>query len=155
MGFAVMCQLTSQHRRGIGGFVLAAFAAHAVRRHELGGHQLDGVAVHSEEPGPVVGAGAGFDADGARRQGGDEFVQLGANDLGMTQHDGTAGVDAVQGKHVLGEIDSSVQNAHELPLPSELMMRGRLHFPSWHSPPASALPRARDGEVPFIRWASQ
>ena len=94
---------------------------------------------------------AGFDADGARRQRSDELVQLGASDLGLAQPDDTADVDAVQGKHVLGEIDSSVQNGHRLPLSSELMMRGRLHFPSWHSLPASASRRARDGEVPFIR----
>ena len=79
------------------------------------------------------------------------LVPLGASDLWLAQHDGTADLDAVQRKHVLGEIDSSVQNGHGLPLSSELMMKGRLHFPSWHSLPASASRRARDGEVPFIR----
>ena len=71
--------------------------------------------------------------------------------LGLAQHDGTADVDTVQGKHVLGEIDSSVQNVHGPPLSSELMMKERLHFPSWHSLPASASRRARDGEISFIR----
>ena len=49
----------------------------------------------------------------------------------------------------LGEIDSNVQNGHGLPLPSELMRA--LHFPSsWHSLPASASQRARDGGSPFL-----
>ena len=40
----------------IGGVVLASLAAHAVGDNELGRHQLDGVAVLGEEPGPVVRA---------------------------------------------------------------------------------------------------
>ena len=60
--------------------------------YELGGHQLDGVAMLGKEPGPVVGARAGLDADGAGRQAGDELVQLGAHDPGLAQHDSTAGV---------------------------------------------------------------
>ena len=51
-----------------------------------------------------------FAADGARRQAGDEFVQLGARNPGLAQHDRTVGGDSVQGKDVLGEIDSNVQN---------------------------------------------
>lgn len=47
----------------IGGVVLAALAAHPVRRNELGGHQLHGVAELAEFSGPVVGAGTGFHAD--------------------------------------------------------------------------------------------
>ena len=63
-------------RGGIGRVVLAAPAAHSVRRHELGGHQLDGVAVGCEPASPVMGTRAGFDADGARRQCGHPFVEL-------------------------------------------------------------------------------
>jgi len=48
--------------------VLAALATHAVRGDELRGHQFDGVAVLTELSGPVVGARAGFDADQAWRQ---------------------------------------------------------------------------------------
>ena len=77
-------------------------------------------------------------------------MQAGASDLGLAQDDGASGVDTVQGKDVLGEIDSGVQNGHGLPLPNGLMMRD-LHFPSWHSLPVSASRRAREGEVPFIR----
>ena len=71
-------------RRGVGGVVLAALAAHAVGRDELGRHQPHGVAVGCEQPRPVVRAGAGFHADGARRQRGDQLMQLGARHLGLT-----------------------------------------------------------------------
>ena len=43
---------------GVGRVVLAALAAHSVRRHELGRHQLDGVAVGSEQASPVMGTRA-------------------------------------------------------------------------------------------------
>ena len=63
------------------------------------------------------------------------------------------GGHTVQSKDVVGEIDSSVQNGDGLLLPSELMRA--LHFlpSSWHSLPASASRRTRDGEVPSIRSA--
>ena len=41
-------------RGGIGRVVLAAPAAHSVRRHELRGHQLDGVAVGRKQASPVM-----------------------------------------------------------------------------------------------------
>ena len=47
-------------------------------------------------------------------------MQLGSRDLGLSQHESASSVDAVQGKDVLGEIDSNVQNGHGLLLPSEL-----------------------------------
>jgi len=53
---------------GVGRGVLAALAAQAVRGDELGGDELDGVAVGAEQPGSMVCAGAGFQADQARRQ---------------------------------------------------------------------------------------
>ena len=52
---------------GIRRIVLAAFTAHAVGGDELGGDQLDGVAVSPKQAGPVVRAGAGFHADQTRR----------------------------------------------------------------------------------------
>ena len=70
---------------GIGGVVLAAFAAHAVGGDEHGGDEADGVAVPAEQTGPVVGAGAGFHADQARRQVGKQRQQLVARDLGFDQ----------------------------------------------------------------------
>ena len=47
-------------------------------------------------------------------------MQLGSRELGLAQRESASSVDAVQGKDVLGEIDSNVQNGHELLLPSEL-----------------------------------
>lgn len=41
---------------GIGGGILAALAARAVRGEELGGHQADGVAILAKLAGPMVGA---------------------------------------------------------------------------------------------------
>jgi len=101
--------------RGVGRIVLAAQAAHAIGRHELGRHQPNRVAMGGKQPGPVVGAGAGFDADEARRQGGHHFEQPGAWHARQQQF-GLAGVvDTVQGKDVLGEIDSNGQNGHDFP----------------------------------------
>ena len=56
---------------------------------------------------------------------------------GLAQLRCAALIDAVHGKHVLGQIDTNSQNSHGLPLPSELM--NELHFPSWHSLPVAAL----------------
>jgi len=136
-------------RRGVGSVVLAALAAHAVGGDELGGHQLDAVAVGGEQPGPVVRAGAGFDADGAGRQGGHHFAQLGARDLGLAQLHRACGVHPVQCKDALGEIDTDVDNGHGLPLPSELMRVRTSHRGT--SLPVAAPRLERDGEVPFIR----
>ena len=82
---------------------------------QLRGHELDGVAVGCKQPGPVVGTRAGFDADGARRQGGYEFVQLGACDFGLAQLHGTCGTHTVQRKYILGQIDSNEDNGHDFP----------------------------------------
>ena len=100
---------------GIGGVVLAALAAHAVGRDELGRHQPDGVAVVPEQPRPVVRAGAGFHADQAGRQLGDQR-QLVARHLGLDQRGFARFINAMHGKDVLGEIDSNSDNAHGLPL---------------------------------------
>ena len=67
------------------------------------------------------------------------------------------GIRAMNGKDILGEIDSDGDNGgHGLPLPqktSELMKSST--FPSWHSVAVNRKPHgarlARDGEVPFIR----
>lgn len=55
-----------------------------VRGDELGGDQFDAVAVLAEQSGPVVGAGAGFHADQARRELGDQRQQLSRLTLGLT-----------------------------------------------------------------------
>ena len=52
--------------------VFATLAGHAVRSHKFRRDQFDAVAVLSEQPRPVVGAGAGFHADQTRREMGDQ-----------------------------------------------------------------------------------
>ena len=108
--------LHASGRGGIGRVVLAAFAAHAVGRDELGGDEFDGVAVLPEESCPVVGAGAGFHADQAGRELGDQGRQLFACDPGFDQCGLAVFIDTVNGKHVLGEIDTNCHNGHGLPL---------------------------------------
>ena len=104
---------------GIGCIVLAALAAHPVRRHELGRHQLDGVAEAAELSRPMVGTGAGFHADQAGRQLGDHFQQLPANHLGLDKYRLAALVNAMQSEYILGEIDADCNNTHGLPLSNE------------------------------------
>jgi hypothetical protein len=58
----------------------------------------------------------------------------------------------VNRENTLGEIDTDVDNSHELPpFERELM---NIAIPTWHSLPktASAI-SVRDREVHFIRWA--
>ncbi|WP_211090284.1 hypothetical protein, partial [Pseudothauera nasutitermitis] len=58
-------------------------------------------------------------------------------------------IDAMHGKYVLGEIDSSGHNAHGLPL-SDGLMRVRTSHRGIQVP-ITAMRSGRDGEVPFIR----
>ena len=58
-------------------------------------------------------------------------------------------VDAVNGKNILGEIDTNGQNRHGLPLPDELMRVRTSHRGT--QLPVAAMRLVRDGEVPFIR----
>lgn len=115
----------------------------------FGGHQAHGVAQALEQPRPVVGAGAGFHADHAGRQRGHQFCQLRPRHIRAHQRRLTRLINAVQGKHVLGEIDTQIQNGHGLPLSSELMRNRTSHRGT--ELPVAASRLARDGEVPFIR----
>ena len=66
----------------------------------------------------MVGAGAGFYTDEARRQCRDEFEQLGTRHTGAHQRWLACGINAMNSKDVLGEIDTDGDNGrHELPLP--------------------------------------
>ena len=76
------------------------------------------MAVAPEQPGPVVGAGAGFDADQARGHLHDQRQQLIPCDLRLDQYGFAVFIDAMHGKDVLGKIDSNSDNAHGLPLSS-------------------------------------
>jgi hypothetical protein len=58
---------------------------------------------------------AGLHADGAWRQRRHQRMQLGSRHARAAQVDLAALVDTVQRKHVLGEIDSNVQNGHDFP----------------------------------------
>ena len=60
----------------IGCVVLAALAAHAIGTDELRCHELDGVAIPSKQPCPVVRAGAGFHTDDTGRQLRDERQKM-------------------------------------------------------------------------------
>jgi len=61
-------------------------------------------------------------------------------------------VNPVYRKHVLGKIDAGEYDSHGLPLQSELMRVRTFHRGTlW---PVAALRLTRDGEVPFIRYAS-
>lgn len=94
---------------------LAQAAADAVGRDELRRDQPHGVARGLEQPRPVVGAGAGFHADHTRSQVGDELMQLVARHGRADQVRPADLVDVMQGKHVLGEIDTHAQNGHDFP----------------------------------------
>ena len=99
----------------IGRIVLAAFAAHAVGGDELGRHEPHGLAELAKLARPVVCARAGFDADQAGRQIGDEFEQLGAWHLGAHQCRFAGLIHAVQGKNVLCQIDANGYDSHDFP----------------------------------------
>ena len=103
-------------RRGIGRVGLAARAAHAVRGDELRGDQAHDVSVCGKQPCPMVRASARLHRHGTRRQRGDELVQLGARHARAHQRGLACFIDTVHRKHVLGEIDAYVDNAHGLPL---------------------------------------
>jgi hypothetical protein len=122
-GFAL--DLNDAHLRALHGFadglrigriVLAALAAQPIRGDELRGDQPHPVAVPHEQPRPVARTGTRFHADQARRQRGDQFMQLVASDRRTHLRSATGLVDAVDGKNVLGEIDASGNNGHGLPL---------------------------------------
>jgi hypothetical protein len=102
-------------RSRVGCVVLAALAAHAIGRHELRRHQPKDVAVRGEQPRPVVRPRARLHADGARRQRGDQLVQLGPGHARPNEHCLAVLVDAVHRKDVLGEIDPNVENGHDFP----------------------------------------
>ena len=101
-------------RRGVGRVVLAALAAHPVGRDELGGHQFDAMAVGAKQPCKVVRSGAGFHANDARRELGDQRRQLFPRYLGLDQDSFAVFIDTVHSKDVLGKIDSCTHNAHRL-----------------------------------------
>lgn len=63
-------ELCREH--GISCVVLAMLAAQSVGGNEFGCHQFDGVAVLLKQPCPVMGAGAGFDADQAGGESGNQ-----------------------------------------------------------------------------------
>ena len=81
----------------------------------------------------MVGAGAGFHTDEARRQCRDEFEQLGTRHTGAHQRRLACGINAMNSKDVLGEIDTDGDNGrYGLPLPQNECVDEMLHFPSWH-----------------------
>ena len=71
--------------------------------------------MHPKQSRPVVCAGAGFHADGARGQIGNEWQQLIAGYLGFNQLSAPTFIHAMHRKNVLGEIYSNRDNAHAFP----------------------------------------
>jgi hypothetical protein len=63
-------------------------------------------------PRPVVRTRTDFHADGVGRQCCDHFHQLIAPDQRADEGSTVAFIDAVQGKHVLGQIDSDIHYGH-------------------------------------------
>lgn len=84
----------------------APLAREAVGGDELRGHEAYRVAVGLEEASPVVGTGARLHADQARRQRRDRLQQFAAWHAGAHQQRPARGIHTMQGKHVLGEIDT-------------------------------------------------
>jgi hypothetical protein len=76
-----------------------------------------GVPLLRKEPRKVVRTGAGFHADRARWQRGDQLLQPSTRHARTHQRWLAVLVDPVDRKNVLGEIDPDVQNGHGLPLP--------------------------------------
>jgi hypothetical protein len=103
--------------RGIGRVVLAALAREPVGGDELRCHQPHGMTVTNEQPRPVVRTGARFHADRARRQRGDQLVQLRPWHARTHELRLAGFIDAVDGEHVLGKIDADGENGQGLPLP--------------------------------------
>ena len=101
---------------GVRRIVLATLAAHAVRGDEFGGDQFHRVPVRAEQPGPVVGARAGFHTYQAGRDLRNKRQQLRSRDLRSEQNGFAVIINAVYRKHILGEINSYRDNAHGLPL---------------------------------------
>jgi hypothetical protein len=96
--------------------VLAALARHAIRRDKIGRHELDRMAVLLEHAGPVMSARACFHANEARRQLCDQRRQLITRNTRLDQHRLPGLVHTVNGKYILGKIDSDSENSHGLPL---------------------------------------
>ena len=138
-------------RRGISGVVLAPLAAHAVGRDELRRDQPHRVARRLKQPRPMVRARASLHADHARRQRVNQRVQRVARHGRAHQLGFASLVEAMHRENILGKINTSGQNRHGLPLPDELMRNSASHRGTQLLVAATRL--ARDGEVPFIRWA--
>jgi len=64
---------------------------------------------------PVVGARAGFHADQAGRQIGNQLQQLSAWYLGAHQRGLACLIHALHGKDILGEINSNGYDSHDFP----------------------------------------
>ena len=103
-------------RSSIRRVILAALARHAIWRHKVGRHELDCMAVLLEQARPVMCAGARFHPDKARWQLRDQGHQLIARHTRLDQRRFTGFVHTVNGKYILGKIDSNSDNRHGLPL---------------------------------------
>lgn len=86
------------------------------RRIATGCDQAHGVVMGAKPPRPVVRAGAGFHADQAGRQLGDQGRQVGARYLGLDHNRLAVIINPMHGEYVLRQINSNRDNARGLPL---------------------------------------
>lgn len=97
-------------RSSIRRVILAALAGHAIRRHKVGRHELDCMAVLLEHASPMMRTGTSLHADKARWQLCDQRRQMIARDTRFDQHRFAGLVHTVNGKYILGKIDSDSDN---------------------------------------------
>ena len=90
--------------------------AGSARRHKVGCHELDGMAMLPENTGPMMRTGARFHADEARWQLRDQCRQLIARHTRLDQYRLTRLIHTVNGEYIPGKIDSDSDNRHGLPL---------------------------------------
>ena len=140
--------LHASGRGGIGRVVLAAFAAHAVGRDELGGDEFDGVAVLAELQRPVVRTGAGFHADQARRQLDDQRHQIGARHPRLTSTGLPLSSTPCTANTFLARSIPTVTMRMDFPFRGSDEVWKRHHGTRCRP---RLPPQPRDGEVPFIR----
>jgi hypothetical protein len=121
--------------------IAVVFTALAIRHHKPGRHQSRVVAQLPELSGPLVCSGARLHTDDTRRQLRDDRQQLAAVDCPAHEHIAMR-VDAMQGEHVLRQVDSQGGHvAHRLPLSDRFVTHAAAIL-------APACP-FRDGERPL------
>jgi hypothetical protein len=82
-------------------------------------HHALGIAFGSAQPITFISQNTLNRPPEARGQGGYQLEQFGAWHAGAHQHGLACGIDAVDGKNILGQIDAYGYDSHGLPLPEK------------------------------------